>query len=71
LFFPVSNRGPALIQVAQAKAVCARCPVLAQCRRHALVLPEPFGIWGGLTEEERDVLLAARSTDPNQVADAA
>lgn len=36
-----------------AKAVCARCPVLARCREHALTTHEPYGVWGGMTEEER------------------
>ena len=36
-----------------AKAVCAVCPVLTQCRSHALAVPELYGIWGGLGEEER------------------
>jgi len=36
-----------------AKAVCAQCPVLAACRAHALAVQEPYGIWGGLSEEER------------------
>ena len=29
LFFPVGNSGPALAQVAAAKKVCNRCPVVA------------------------------------------
>ena len=28
LFFPVGNSGPALLQIAEAKAVCQRCPVV-------------------------------------------
>ncbi|MFI8103984.1 WhiB family transcriptional regulator [Streptomyces sp. NPDC086023] len=36
-----------------AKRVCERCPVRAQCLRHALRVQEPYGVWGGLTEEER------------------
>jgi WhiB family redox-sensing transcriptional regulator len=68
----VGSRGPALIQIAEAKAVCARCPVLAECRRDALTAHEPFGIWGGLTVEERDALLApARRADVDQFPDAA
>lgn len=52
LFFPVGESGPAVAQVAAAKAVCARCPVLARCREFALVaIPE--GVAGGLTAQER------------------
>jgi WhiB family redox-sensing transcriptional regulator len=36
-----------------AKAICARCPVRAACLRHAVAARESFGIWGGLTTEER------------------
>jgi WhiB family redox-sensing transcriptional regulator len=40
-------------RVETAKAICATCPVLAQCRRHALRVGEPYGTWGGLSESER------------------
>ena len=36
-----------------AKAICARCPVLAPCRAYALGRPELRGVWGGLSERER------------------
>lgn len=36
-----------------AKAVCARCPVRAECLRFALVNRENHGVWGGLSERER------------------
>ena len=42
---------------AQAKQVCQRCPVIEQCRRHALAVEEPYGVWGGLLADERDDLL--------------
>ena len=38
---------------AKAKAVCASCPVRAQCLDYALWKPVKHGIWGGLNEEER------------------
>jgi WhiB family redox-sensing transcriptional regulator len=38
---------------AAAKAVCARCPVREDCLDHALETGEQFGIWGGLTADER------------------
>ena len=53
LFFPVGSSGPALTQIAAAKAVCARCPVAEACLRHAVTTGLAYGIWGGLTEEER------------------
>lgn len=44
-----------------AKAVCARCPVIKQCREHALRVHEPYGVWGGLTESERAKILNHRA----------
>lgn len=41
----------------QAKALCADCPVRQQCREHALQVREPYGVWGGLTEDERTEIL--------------
>jgi WhiB family redox-sensing transcriptional regulator len=40
-------------QVAHCKVICAGCPVAATCREWALTTREPWGIWGGLTEDER------------------
>jgi WhiB family redox-sensing transcriptional regulator len=53
LFFPIGVRGPALMQIAAAKAVCARCPVTAECLAFALRTGESAGIFGGMTPEER------------------
>jgi WhiB family redox-sensing transcriptional regulator len=36
-----------------AKQICRQCPVLEQCRDHALRTPEPHGIWGAMTAQER------------------
>ncbi|WP_082169226.1 WhiB family transcriptional regulator [Mycolicibacterium chlorophenolicum] len=45
-----------------AKRLCQRCPVIAQCRDHALTVGEPYGIWGGMTESERRALLRSESS---------
>ncbi|WP_419179545.1 WhiB family transcriptional regulator [Rhodococcus opacus] len=37
----------------QAKRICGRCPVIAECREHALQAAESFGVWGGMSEAER------------------
>ena len=34
-----------------------RCPVRAECAAHALAVREPYGVWGGLTEDEREELM--------------
>ncbi len=33
---------------------------MVECREHALLQPEPYGVWGGLTAAERRVVLARR-----------
>lgn len=48
IFFP--DRGTS---AAPAKAVCAGCPVRLECLDYALKAKERFGIWGGLSERER------------------
>jgi WhiB family redox-sensing transcriptional regulator len=52
LFFPAGTDGPALLQAAAAKAVCARCPIRAECLEFALE-HLPYGVAGGLDEDER------------------
>jgi len=60
-FHPEGERGPARSgREAQAKQICASCPVLTQCRAHALAVREPYGVWGGLSEAERDVIVRRR-----------
>jgi WhiB family transcriptional regulator, redox-sensing transcriptional regulator len=63
LFFPVSESGPAVGQIAAARAICARCPVAADCRAWALRTGEPTGIWGGTTPGERRLLRHAQHRD--------
>ncbi|MFE9247938.1 WhiB family transcriptional regulator [Streptomyces sp. NPDC007088] len=62
LFFAPSKEPTAarLSREDAAKRVCAGCPVRVECREHALLQPEPYGVWGGLTAAERRVLLARR-----------
>lgn len=51
LFFPeIENSETA----AAAKALCATCPVLADCERYISAIPfAEFGIWAGTTTNER------------------
>lgn len=57
-FLEYALRGPAKRKKEIAAiAVCNTCPVLQQCRDHALKVPEMFGVWGGLTEEQRRILV--------------
>ncbi|MDO5721537.1 MAG: WhiB family transcriptional regulator [Actinomycetaceae bacterium] len=53
-FHPEGERGSTRRRrAAAAKAICQTCPVLNECREHALRVHEPYGVWGGMTEEER------------------
>ena len=56
LFFPVGTTGPALEQIAAAKAVCFQCEAQAECLEFAIVTNQDSGVWGGTSEEERRVL---------------
>lgn len=39
--------------VTQAKQICEGCSVRAECLEYALEAPEPLGVWGGLSAQER------------------
>ena len=57
-FHPEGERGPSRRnRETRAKAICATCPVIEQCRNQALNIQESYGIWGGLTEDDRLVIL--------------
>jgi WhiB family transcriptional regulator, redox-sensing transcriptional regulator len=61
-YHPENERGPSRARrESQAKAICARCPVIANCRQWALAAREPYGVWGGLSAEERELVLQRRS----------
>lgn len=53
LFFPISPAGPSRRDVDRAKSFCARCTVLRQCLEFAQANAPVYGIWGGMTLEER------------------
>lgn len=52
-WFPVGDSGPAILQIEQAKRVCNRCPSQDECLEWAIERNIGFGIWGGVTEQER------------------
>jgi WhiB family redox-sensing transcriptional regulator len=56
LFFPVGTTGPALLQIAEAKIACRRCPVSTECLNWALASGQDAGVWGGMSEDERRVV---------------
>jgi WhiB family transcriptional regulator, redox-sensing transcriptional regulator len=63
LFFPDDHAGPnRRRQEEAAKRICRECPVLKECRDHALRTPEPHGIWGAMTAQERTRALLTRTS---------
>ena len=60
-FHPEGERGPSRRnRDLAAKAVCASCPVVRECAAHALAVREPYGVWGGLTEDEREQIYSTQ-----------
>lgn len=51
----------------EAKAICERCPVAAECLDYAIDNDERFGIWGGLSERERRKVKKDMETDAGVV----
>lgn len=62
LFFP--DVGDSRVVVNEAKRVCQRCPVAADCLAYALEFDNLPGIWGGKTQRERRKIYIAHTT-PN------
>jgi WhiB family redox-sensing transcriptional regulator len=61
-YHPENERGPSRARRERlAKAICAHCTVVEHCLRWALSTREPYGVWGGLSVEERDALLSRQS----------
>ena len=48
---------------AKAVAICARCPVRAECEAFALATACEFGVWAGMSESE---LRARRPLSPGR-----
>lgn len=46
----------------RAKEICSQCHVRADCLEYAIRIREPHGIWGGLNEIERKLVLDRRAS---------
>src|SRR5580765_3653508 len=55
IFFPKMGE-----RTTNAKKVCARCPVRMLCRKYSINARIEFGVWGGLDEETRAILIRRR-----------
>ena len=59
-YFP-EDLGPGELQGRKmARELCQGCPLRLQCLDYALEAREQFGIWGGLTTRERQILNAKK-----------
>lgn len=52
-FFPEPGQPNLAVE---ARAVCAWCPVLVECRDWAIARPGVTGIWGGTSDRERQAM---------------
>jgi WhiB family redox-sensing transcriptional regulator len=66
LFFPVAHTYGWRKQTEAAKNVCAGCPVREVCLQWAVETGQQAGVWGGLSERERQALSPERRS-PTQV----
>lgn len=61
-FHPPAERNAAREKrIERAKSICRGCPAITDCLDHALSVREPYGIWGGLSEDERAARLGVAS----------
>lgn len=52
IFFPPSKKGQP-VDNRRAKAICSTCPVQRACFMFAIAYKIPYGVWGGVTADER------------------
>jgi WhiB family redox-sensing transcriptional regulator len=73
LFFhpPKERKTAKAKRITTAKAICHDCPARQDCAAHALRVREPYGVWGGLSEDERAELLGLESLKYPQKINAA
>lgn len=50
------------LQIQTAKRICHECPVISECLAFALDNEEAWGIWGGFTAPERNMIRRRRDT---------
>lgn len=52
----------------EARAVCAKCPVITQCLNWALNNNEKFGVWGGMGRDDRAAIRRLLETSGQNAA---
>lgn len=56
VFFPNKEEAFTLSNMYEAKKLCQECPLIALCAGYAIEAEEDFGVWGGLSANERRTL---------------
>jgi len=68
LFFPIGTAGPAQTHLAEAQQVCRGCEVQTDCLQWALSNGVDYGVWGGLSEDQRRSLRRRTARNRNTSA---
>lgn len=42
--------------ISEAKSICKKCPVAANCLQYSINNEEAFGVWGSFSSKERNVI---------------
>lgn len=58
-------------QIAEAKTLCASCPIVAACLQGALDRQEPWGVWGGQVFVDGEIVAQKRGRGRPRKLDAA
>jgi len=59
IWYP-TRRGPVAVDWTRPRSICQSCPVLTDCRSYAVAHEPDWGMWGGLTPDERRSLRRRR-----------
>lgn len=68
LFFPDMEEPSTLANMNRAKEMCVSCPLVSLCAQYAIEAKEEFGIWGGLSANERRIIRRRLQTRRREVA---
>lgn len=60
IFFASAGTDPGRADIRHAKAICWSCPSMQACGQWAIETRQAFGVWGGVSEQERRAILRRR-----------